>query len=119
MRPSILTGRSTISDDFVPTSCKTKATAAIRQQQKSLALSYLRSRKQLEDLLTQRIGSLEILQSTLLRVEAAAEEIHVRDHSPTCRPFVLLIAFVLLDREDVREQHGHSPHAPRPPFTPA
>lgn len=55
----------------------------MRQQHKSLALSYLRSRKQLEDVLTQRLGSLEILQSTLLRVEAAAEDIRVRHLSLT------------------------------------
>jgi len=58
-------------------SCKTKAMAAIRQQHKSLALSYLRSRKQFEDVLTQRLGSLEILQSTLLRIEGAAENIQI------------------------------------------
>ena len=51
--------------------------AAIRQQHKSLALSYLRSRKQFEDVLTQRLGSLEILQSTLLSIEGAAENIQV------------------------------------------
>jgi charged multivesicular body protein 7 len=58
--------------------------AAIRQQHKSLALSYLRSRKQFEDVLTQRLGSLEILQSTLLRVEGAAENIQVIRLPPTC-----------------------------------
>lgn len=50
---------------------------AIREQHKSVALSYLRSRKQFEDVLAQRLGSLEILQSTLLRVEGAAENIQV------------------------------------------
>ena len=63
--------------DIFDVSCKTKATAAIRQQHKSLALSYLRSRKQFEDVLTQRLGSLETLQSTLLRIEGAAENIQV------------------------------------------
>jgi charged multivesicular body protein 7 len=58
--------------------------AAIRQQQKPIALSYLRSRMQLEGILTQRLGSLEILQSTLMRVESAAEDIHVRCHHSTC-----------------------------------
>lgn len=57
--------------------------AAIRQQHKSLALSYLRSRKQFEDALTQRLGSLEILQSTLLRIESSADNIQV-----TCPPVV-------------------------------
>jgi len=59
--------------------------AAIRQQHKSLALSYLRSRKQFEDVLTQRLGSLEILQSTLLRVEGAAENIQVTYPLFPCR----------------------------------
>ncbi|KAI0275890.1 Snf7-domain-containing protein [Russula aff. rugulosa BPL654] len=58
-------------------SCKTKAMAAIRQQHKSLALSYLRSRKQFEDVLAQRLGSLEVLQSTLLSIEGAAENIQI------------------------------------------
>lgn len=58
--------------------------AAIRQQHKTLALSYLRSRKQLEEVLTHRLGSLEILQSTLLRIEGAAENIQV-----TCLPPVV------------------------------
>jgi charged multivesicular body protein 7 len=57
--------------------------AAIRQKHKSLALSYLRSRKQFEDALTQRLGSLEILQSTLLSIEGAADNIQV-----TYPPFV-------------------------------
>ncbi len=66
-----------MAHDIFDVSCKTKAVAAIRQQHKSLALSYLRSRKQFEDVLTQRLGSLEILQSTLLRIEGAAENIQV------------------------------------------
>ncbi|KAI0256988.1 Snf7-domain-containing protein [Lactifluus subvellereus] len=83
-------------------SCKTKATAAIRQQQKSLALSYLRSRNQLEDLLTQRIGSLEILQSTLLRVEAAAEEIQiVRTYESSTTTLRALLAHPSLQRDAV------------------
>ncbi|KAI0046151.1 hypothetical protein FA95DRAFT_1583128 [Auriscalpium vulgare] len=57
--------------------CTEKAGAALRQKRKELALSYIRSRKQLETLLTQRLGSLEILQSTLLRVEAAADDIQI------------------------------------------
>ncbi len=63
-------------------SYKTKATNAIRHQHKSLALSYLRSRQQLEHVLKQRIGSLEILQSTLIRVEGAANDIQVTHSLP-------------------------------------
>ena len=60
--------------------CTEKATAALRQKRKELALSYIRSRKQLEDLLKRRLGSLETLQATLLRVEAAAGDIEVRSY---------------------------------------
>ena len=74
-------------------SYKIKATTAIRQQHKSLALSYLRSRKQLEDVLKQRLGSLEILQGTLIRVEGAANNIQVHSYSacPPCNSLIALL----------------------------
>jgi charged multivesicular body protein 7 len=58
-------------------SCTEKIQSALRQKRKSIALSYLRSKKQLEDLLTKRLGSLETLQSTLMRVEGAAGDVEV------------------------------------------
>ena len=54
-----------------------KASSALRLKQKSVALSYLRSRKQLEEILTKRIGSLGTLESMLMRVESAAGDIEV------------------------------------------
>jgi len=42
-----------------------------------MAMSYLRSRKQLEDLLSKRLQSLETLQATLLQVENAAGNVEV------------------------------------------
>lgn len=57
--------------------CTEKAIVALRQKRKELALSYIRSRKLSEDLLRQRLGSIETLQSTLIRVEAAAGDIQV------------------------------------------
>jgi len=81
---------------------KIKAATAIRQQHKSLALSYLRSRKQLEDVLKQRLGSLEILQSTLFRVEGAANDIQVHSYS-ACPPCDALIASSRIGHEGVRE----------------
>ncbi|KAI0306317.1 hypothetical protein B0F90DRAFT_1862978 [Multifurca ochricompacta] len=71
------TAVANISTQIDSITTRSTPTAAIRQQHKSLALSYLRSRKQLEDVLAQRLGSLEILQSTLLRVESAAEDIQI------------------------------------------
>ena len=58
-------------------SCTAKATAALQQKRKPAALSYLRSRKQFEDLLNKRLGSLSTLESTCRAVEAAAGEIGV------------------------------------------
>jgi len=40
-------------------------------------MSYLKSKKQLEGLLAKRLGSLEILQSTLIQVEGAAGDVEV------------------------------------------
>lgn len=41
-------------------------------------MSYLRSRKQLEDLLNKRLGALSTLESTFISVEAAAGDVEVR-----------------------------------------
>ena len=57
--------------------CTEKAADAVRQSRKDYALSFIRSRKELDKILKQRLGSLEVLQSTLLRVEAASGEIQV------------------------------------------
>ena len=57
--------------------CTQKASAALQQKHKEVAFSYLRSRKQLEELLAKRLGSLHTLESTFIRVEAAADDIEV------------------------------------------
>lgn len=57
--------------------CTKKATAAVQQKQKTVALSHLRLRKELEGLLSKRLGSLDNLESSLLRVETAAGDIEV------------------------------------------
>jgi charged multivesicular body protein 7 len=58
--------------------CTQKASTALRQQHKAVALSHLRSRKQLDELLTKRLSSLHTLESTFIRVEAAAGDVEVR-----------------------------------------
>ncbi|KAH9998081.1 Snf7-domain-containing protein [Russula compacta] len=81
---------------------KNKAKAAIRQQHESLALSYLRSRRHLEDVLAQRLGSLDILQSTLLRVEGAAENIQiVKTYESSTTTLRALLAHPSLQRDAV------------------
>ncbi|KAG6851263.1 hypothetical protein H0H93_011699 [Arthromyces matolae] len=57
--------------------CTQKATAAVRQKHKAVAATHLRLKKELEDLLSKRLGSLSNLESTLLRVEAAAGDIEI------------------------------------------
>ena len=62
---------------FVIDSRATKITEQLRRKRKEMVLSYLCSRKQLEDLLSKRLRSLETVQSTLLKVESAAGDIEV------------------------------------------
>ncbi|EJD02423.1 Snf7-domain-containing protein [Fomitiporia mediterranea MF3/22] len=44
---------------------------------KEVAMTHLKSRKQYEDLLRKRLGSLEVLQATLIQVEAAAQDVEI------------------------------------------
>lgn len=60
----------------------------LRRKRKEMAMSYLRSRKQLEDLLSKRVRSLETVQSTLIQVESAAEDIEVRGLSYICNVLI-------------------------------
>ncbi|KIK08216.1 hypothetical protein K443DRAFT_85634 [Laccaria amethystina LaAM-08-1] len=57
--------------------CTRKASSALQQKRKPLALSYIRSRKHLEDLLSKRLGSLSTLEATLITVEAAAGDVEI------------------------------------------
>ncbi|KZS91062.1 hypothetical protein SISNIDRAFT_457037 [Sistotremastrum niveocremeum HHB9708] len=52
-------------------------TENLRAKRKEIALSFLRSRKQLEELLLKRLGALENIQSTLDRIEQAAGDIEI------------------------------------------
>ncbi|KAF5389917.1 hypothetical protein D9757_003686 [Collybiopsis confluens] len=54
-----------------------KASEALKQQRKTIALSHLRSRKPLEDLLSKRLGALANLEGTLIQVEGAAGDIEI------------------------------------------
>ncbi|KAG8707597.1 hypothetical protein FRC08_000397 [Ceratobasidium sp. 394] len=54
-----------------------KINAMLRKKQNDLALSLLRSRKQLEALLKQRLGALETVQTVLMKVETAAGDVTI------------------------------------------
>ncbi|KAJ3934842.1 MAG: Snf7-domain-containing protein [Lentinula lateritia] len=57
--------------------CAQKAGEALKLKRKSIALSYLRSKKQLDDLLIKRLGALSNLEGTLIQVEGAAGDIEI------------------------------------------
>lgn len=54
-----------------------RASEALKQKRKAIALNAIRMRKQVQDLLEKRLTALENLENTLLRVEAAAGDIEV------------------------------------------
>ncbi|KAJ6502356.1 hypothetical protein C8R45DRAFT_976362 [Mycena sanguinolenta] len=54
-----------------------KASTALKQKHKPVAMTYLRMRKQIEDVLNKRLGSLTTLQATLLSVETAAGDVEI------------------------------------------
>lgn len=79
-----------------------KASAALHQKHKAVALSYLRSRKQLEALLTKRLGSLNTLESTFIRVEAAADDIEImKSYESSTMTLRAILAHPSLQRESI------------------
>ncbi|KAI0082613.1 hypothetical protein K474DRAFT_1585221 [Panus rudis PR-1116 ss-1] len=81
-----------------------KISAALRRKQKDVALTLLRSRKQLEDLLKKRLASLDTLQSTLLRVEAAAGDVEImRSYESSTATLRAILAHPSLQREQIDE----------------
>jgi charged multivesicular body protein 7 len=101
---------SALSSEQMPPSCTEKISSALRQKRKAIAMSNLRSKKQLEDLLMKRLGSLEILQSTLIRVEGAAGDVEVR-RLPLTRKYIFVNPCI--DNEILRVVNINPPHDPR------
>jgi charged multivesicular body protein 7 len=66
-----------ISDPLLSCRRTEKASAALKQNRKEIALGHLRTRKQLEDILVKRSKALENLESTLWTVEHAAGDVEV------------------------------------------
>jgi len=81
-----------------------QVTTALRQKHQEVALSHLRAKKQLEDLLKKRLASLDTLQSTLLRVEASAGDVEImRTYESSTATLRAILAHPLLQREKIDE----------------
>ncbi|KZV97027.1 hypothetical protein EXIGLDRAFT_608524 [Exidia glandulosa HHB12029] len=75
---------------------------ALRAAQKTLAMSYLRSRKQLEDLLSKRLGALDTLQSQLSAIERAVGDAEIMQaYETSARTLRTALQNPLLQRERV------------------
>ncbi|KAJ3509631.1 hypothetical protein NLJ89_g5120 [Agrocybe chaxingu] len=82
--------------------CTKKASAALQRKQKSVALNCIRSRKQLEDLLQKRLGSLSTLQSTFITVEAAAGDVEImKSYESSSATLRAILAHPSLQRESI------------------
>ncbi|KZT70129.1 hypothetical protein DAEQUDRAFT_668334 [Daedalea quercina L-15889] len=78
--------------------------AALQQKRKEIALSHLRARKQLEVLMQQRLGSLDTLHSTLLRVEQSAGDVEImKSYESSTATLRAILAHPLLQRERIDE----------------
>jgi len=84
--------------------CKEKIYSAIRQKRTSIAKSYLKSKKDLEDLLTKRLGSLDVLQSTLIQVERAAGDVEIlKSYESSTTTLRMILAHPSLQRDKIDE----------------
>ncbi|KAJ7063483.1 Snf7-domain-containing protein [Mycena amicta] len=82
--------------------CTQKATVALQQKHKPVALTYLRSRKQFEDLLRKRLGSLETLEATQRTVETAAGDIEIlKSYETSTATLRSILAHPSLERENI------------------
>ncbi|GBE82176.1 Snf7-domain-containing protein [Sparassis latifolia] len=78
--------------------------SALRQKRKEVAMSHLRARKQWEDLLRKRLGSLETLQSTLIRVETSAGDIEImKSYESSTATLRAILAHPSLQRDKIDE----------------
>ncbi|KAL7283383.1 hypothetical protein ACG7TL_002813 [Trametes sanguinea] len=76
----------------------------LRQKRKEIALIHLRSRKQLEEVRRKRVESLNLLESTLLRVETSAGDIEImKSYESSTATLREILSHPLLKRERIDE----------------
>ncbi|KAI0797955.1 hypothetical protein C8Q75DRAFT_740149 [Abortiporus biennis] len=81
-----------------------KTSFALRRKQKEVALSYLRSRKLLQDILKKRLSSLETLHAALIRVEQAAGDVEImKSYESSTATLRAILSHPSLQREKIEE----------------
>ncbi|KAF9218338.1 hypothetical protein BS17DRAFT_742320 [Gyrodon lividus] len=81
-----------------------RISTALQQQQKSIALAHLRFKKNLEDVLTKRLGALQNLEATLMSVETAAGDIEImRTYEKSTATLQVILSHPSLHREKIDE----------------
>ncbi|KAJ3501133.1 hypothetical protein NMY22_g19029 [Coprinellus aureogranulatus] len=82
--------------------CTKQASEALKKDRKAHALSYIRSRKQLQELLAKRLSSLATLESTLITVEAAAGDVAImKSYESSTSTLKAILSHPSLQRENV------------------
>ncbi|KAK0210854.1 Snf7-domain-containing protein [Desarmillaria ectypa] len=81
-----------------------KAAEALGKKRQSIALSYIRSRKHLQDVLSKRLGALDTLEGTLIRVEAAAANVQIiESYAQSTSTLRAILSHPLLQRESIEQ----------------
>ncbi|KAF7778602.1 hypothetical protein Agabi119p4_2947 [Agaricus bisporus var. burnettii] len=81
-----------------------KAADALQQKRKILALGFLRSRKQLEDLLGKRLSSLSTLEGTMVSIETAAGDVQImKTFESSTTTLRTILAHSSLQRENINQ----------------
>lgn len=76
----------------------------LRADSKEIAMTHLKSRKLYEDLLRKRLGALEVLQSTLIQVETAAQDLQImKQYESSTTTLRTILSDPSLQRDNVRE----------------
>ncbi|KAF7294787.1 hypothetical protein MIND_01016400 [Mycena indigotica] len=82
--------------------CTQRAAEELQRKHKSMALSYLRSRKQLEDLLQKRLGSLATLEATQMSVQTAAGDVEIlKSYEASTSTLRSILAHQSLQRDSI------------------
>ncbi|KAH8116804.1 Snf7-domain-containing protein [Phellopilus nigrolimitatus] len=81
-----------------------KISECLRANRKEVAMAHLKSRRMYEELLRKRLGSLDILQSTLIQVETSAQDVEImKQYESSTATLRAILAHPSLQREKIDE----------------